>query len=43
MLDFEVIKELGSGSFGRVLKVQKLEDSSVYAMKIIKMGKLNKK
>jgi len=38
-----VIKELGSGSFGRVLKVRRKEDLGVFAMKTIRMNQLSAK
>eukprot|EP00033_Pygsuia_biforma_P000952 GCRY01001094.1.p1 GENE.GCRY01001094.1~~GCRY01001094.1.p1 ORF type:complete len:460 (+),score=71.42 GCRY01001094.1:88-1467(+) len=34
--DFELIKVLGKGSFGKVLLVKKRDTSSLYAMKVIK-------
>lgn len=42
MYEFEVLKELGTGSFGRVVKVRKHKrQDEVYAMKQIKMMSLN--
>ena len=38
-----MIKELGSGSFGRVLKVRKKDDLNTFAMKTIKLMKLSAK
>lgn len=44
MNEFEFLKELGSGSFGKVIKVRKgKSDKEVYAMKQIKMNQLNAK
>lgn len=43
MHEFEVLKELGSGSFGRVLKVRRKQDASTMAMKTIKMMQLTPK
>ena len=43
MHEFEVLKELGSGSFGRVLKVRRKEDQGFFAMKTIKMMQLTPK
>ena len=41
MNDFEFIKELGSGSFGRVILVRPhSSQNQVYAMKQIKMNQL---
>ena len=42
MHEFEVVKELGSGSFGRVLKVVKKDKATQkhYAIKQIKMNEL---
>jgi NIMA (never in mitosis gene a)-related kinase len=41
--EFQIIKELGSGSFGSVFKVKKRSDQKVYAMKQVKLTKLNAK
>lgn len=47
MNDFEFIKELGAGSFGRVIKVRKNKnkdkDNEVFAMKQIKLMQLSAK
>lgn len=43
METYDIIKELGSGSFGKVYKVVKKTDGKVYAMKQIKMRELNSK
>jgi serine/threonine protein kinase len=34
--DFEMLKVLGRGSFGKVMQVRKKSDGKVYAMKILK-------
>jgi len=34
--DFELLKVLGRGSFGKVMQVKKKSDGKVYAMKILK-------
>lgn len=42
MNEFEFLKELGTGSFGRVIKVRKNKsDKEVFAMKQIKLMQLN--
>jgi serine/threonine protein kinase len=41
--DFEVLKELGSGSFGKVKLVKKIENEVVYALKTVSMNRLNQK
>jgi NIMA (never in mitosis gene a)-related kinase len=38
-----VLKELGAGSFGRVVKVRKHQKGDVFAMKQIKMMQLSAK
>lgn len=43
MENFEVIKQLGSGSFSTVYKVKRLEDGVEYAMKKVKLSALNRK
>ena len=37
------MRELGKGSFGRVIQVRRKEDMNFFAMKIIKLAKLNEK
>ena len=34
--DFELLKVVGKGSFGKVMQVKKKDDGKVYAMKILK-------
>jgi NIMA (never in mitosis gene a)-related kinase len=41
--DFEVVKELGSGSFGKVQLVRKKTDGILYAIKSVNMVRLNEK
>ena len=43
MENFEVIKQLGSGSFSTVHKVKRLTDGVEYAMKKVKLSALNRK
>lgn len=43
MHEYDVLKELGSGSFGRVLKVRRKQDSNILALKTVKMKELNSK
>lgn len=41
--DFQVMEEVGSGSFASVFKVRRLTDDCVYAMKKVKLWSLNEK
>ena len=41
--DFQIIKDIGKGSFGSVHKVRRLKDNLLYAMKKVKLNKLNTK
>lgn len=41
--DFTIQKKLGEGAFSTVYLVKKNSDSSTYAMKKVKMGKLSEK
>ena len=43
MADFEIISELGKGSFGYVYKVRRRTDSKIYALKKVAFSKLNPK
>lgn len=39
--DFQIVKDLGSGSFGKVQLVRKKADQKLYAIKAVNMTKLN--
>jgi len=41
--DFEVLKELGSGSFGIVHLVRKLIDNKQYAIKSVQLAQMGQK
>jgi NIMA (never in mitosis gene a)-related kinase len=41
--DFETLKDLGSGSFGSVKLVRKKDDSQIFAMKTVSLGRLSQK
>ena len=41
--DFEVVKDLGAGSFGTVKLVRKKDDSQLMAMKVVSLNKLTQK
>lgn len=43
MDDFELLKVLGKGSFGKVMQVRKKDTSRIYAMKIIKKSHIVQK
>lgn len=43
LLDFDIVKKLGSGSFSDVFQVRRKSDQQVYAMKKVKLDKLTKK
>ena len=43
MENFEVLKELGEGTFSRVYQVKRIADNEIYAMKQVKLAKLSKK
>lgn len=40
LLDFDIVKLLGTGSFGKVYLVKKKDDSTIYAMKVLKKKSL---
>lgn len=41
--DFDIIKELGAGSFGKVNLVQRKTDQTIFAMKTVSLTRLNQK
>ena len=41
--DFEVLRDLGSGSFGKVTLVKKLDSELLYAMKTVALNRLSQK
>ena len=41
--DFEIVKQLGKGSFSSVYLVRRKEDQKIYALKSVNLQKLNKK
>lgn len=41
--DFDVIKELGAGSFGKVNLVRRKTDQTIFAMKTVSLTRLNQK
>ena len=43
MDNFEIIKELGAGSFGKVFKARRKCDNTLYAIKKVSLLGLNKK
>lgn len=43
ILDFELIDDIGKGSFGSVHKVKRIKDNQIYALKRVKLSKLNNK
>ena len=43
MENFEIIKELGSGTFSKVYQVKRIADKEIYAMKKVKLTTLSRK
>ena len=43
MENFEIIKELGSGTFSKVFQVRRIADKEIYAMKKVKLTTLSRK
>ncbi len=41
--DFEILKMIGEGSFGKVYKVKRNDSAEILAMKIIDISKMDKK
>lgn len=41
--DFDILKDLGSGSFGKVCLAKKKTDDKLYAIKSVLMTRLNQK
>ena len=41
--DFEIIKELGKGAFGIVYLIKRKKDNTIYALKQVKITKMEKK
>jgi len=41
--DFESIKELGAGSFGKVKLVKRKDSETLFALKTVMLGRLNQK
>ena len=41
--DFEILKVIGKGSFGKVFQVRKHGESEIYAMKVLNKAVINKK
>ena len=41
MMDFEMLKKIGEGSFSTVFKVKKVSTGHIYALKRVKLKKLS--
>ena len=43
MEGFKILSKIGEGSYSTVLKVQRIEDGNIYALKRVKFYKLSEK
>lgn len=43
MRDFNILENLGKGAFASVVKVMRKSDRAIYAMKRVKINKMNKR
>ena len=41
--DFEILKVIGKGSFGKVFQVKKMGENEIYAMKVLNKSVIKKK
>ena len=41
--EFDIIRELGAGSFGKVNLVRRKNDQTIFAMKTVSLTRLNQK
>ena len=41
--DFEILKVIGKGSFGKVFQVKKVGEDEIYAMKVLNKSVIKKK